>query len=1299
MNLFFILSIIAVIFIIADLVTAAVLKLKRTVLRNISLVSLVGLTVAFLTIGIVSSVNNSYNELMYLHNGYHYLMDDDADNAEANAKKVNGPHSDMIMLLAQCIRKNYSSAFIISDDLISNGKLTESLSQQASKVNSLARSMTELEDNKISEQEFYNDSKQIIADCFELLEINEDKSTELLTSYNHDKMLSSKDYYNVDFTELDEMLNDNPDLQTLKFSVHSYSAVGEYSLAEKYAEQLVEKENSAENMVLLTEVLSQSSYSGYNYDEDGEIIADPEVDALLQKALDAEEMAEYYDYDDPLYQTTMDKAEEYRNQASSVRIVRIINWLRSRIPIWGDSSGLLDLQLSRLYCAANEEDKAKELLDSLLDRANSFDGNSPIYLAIKKFKRVYENSSSTDEEINDAVNELLNSDVFLPDTQIGRDYSEFLNRVLKYERVSIFISKVDSTAYPDVKVYLNVNGKRNGEEELANDFVTEDFSFVDEGYSISPSDITKVESDNKQISIALVIDGSGSMEGEGIENARKAVEACIDNMDPENQELSIVIYEDTGRTITELTNDPNKLRNGAEQIMANGGTVISSGIFEGIASLKNAIGTKAIILMTDGEDGSPETINDAIFAAQQENISIFTVSTGGGERAYMENIAQQTGGAYMEAITDSELVDIYTTLQNYIVNNYCFEYKVKENVNNNPRLLTVGLNDYNIESSRTYCWGDLTLTKDGCYVTRMDEGNIGLYYSEPSIVSPQDTVMGIPIFLSGYGFTDGTKIYINGKEMADAKVVNDSTIAFVLQGEYEEGPLNIKAETADKKSKSSNTLLSVSGYDTTTQSSHSGTHKLLLGNSSYIYADIIDYQSDGNIMLQGNVVLNDFVHTDGVVYITPDFSVTSENAVSIMSGFIDSSSPAYIVLPEGEDNYGKMAYNGDKIQVLDYFSFIFSEDSISNSLYGDCTLDLPGFGQVYVSGEFDGTKFTYMSEGSMDLSYLSQNLGYALNNIENTENEEYDSSLNTILGIYDDYYYPDNLYTNSGIYAQADYLTVEIGSNYVDVKGSGTVTGNIGILTISEAAMDIDTDNIDSMFSISGDLLDSYDAEISLGTANETGSFTIGSKGYYPDSIAIQLGAIDISGTSLSDCFYNDTPPKELDTDINYSYLINLDNEPYYDKIAPFLNDINIHCDKIKFVYEPDSGNYKAILYNSSQKDKYVEITQNGVIVPINDVDEINLFGTDIGGEIQGTATINEYSIYFNISIDGHLDNSFYQIKFDGKSTMEFNLSRNSYLDEYVKLYVNYADKTLEYDASVLGGIIPQNGFNNYSED
>lgn len=1285
MSMYFIIAILIVVFIGIDLLTAKVLKIKRSLMRNISLIVLCIAAVIFIIAGTVNAVQGGYNDMKFLYNAYSYLIDGDVEKAEENAEKVDSPHSDMIMLLSQCLQGNYSNVFIISDDLLNSGRLNTELYEQANVVYEMSRRMTGLEGSPLTDSDFYDWSKSVARSCFSLLNVDENTSVIFLTGYSREKMLNSDDYYNVDYFTLMQMLEETPDdSELLRFSVKYYNSAYDFVSAEQYAMTLLEKDRTPENIVLYSETVAQSMLNDTYYNAvDGS--TDSEIAELLNQALLAEQAAGYYSYGDPLYEENMNRAEYYRNQVNAVRAKRIINWLTMQIPLFGDSSGLIDLQLSRLYCAAGEDEKALDTLFDLIRRVDSLDADSSFKEALKNFRDVYYNTNASDSEITSAINELLHVNGFLSDSTLSRGYYEFLNRTLKYERISIFISRVAADNYPTVRVYLNVNGRKDGRDQLADDFTTEDFSFNDNGTDIPISDVTRIEDEMaNKISIALVIDGSGSMDGDRIENARRAVRACIENMDSETQELSIVIYENSARTITPLTNDTADLFNGAAQIDAAGGTVISSGLFEGIASLDSALGTKAIILMTDGEDGSPETIDAAITAAQEANVSVFTVSTGGGDREYMENIAKQTGGTYMEAVTDAELIDVYTSLQSYIVNNYCFEYTLKENTEANPRLLTVSLNDYNVSSSRTYAHSGMILAADGSYIYRADESTVSLLYAEPSAVSVKDAQLGIPIFITGSGFADGTRVFVNGLEV-NVNTVGDTVLTFILQGDYTPGALDISVNTPAGITKTSSTLLSISSN----KSQQAVGRIISLGGGRTLYADSVEQQDSYTLLLSGNVTLNGYIHTDGDATLSSSYPITAgSGTISVQSGYINGYSPAYIdhLSLEG---YGQ---TGAVFEVMDYFGFYFDEYSINSSGYAN--IDLPGLGIVYCSVEFDGTEFNYTSEYSANLTYLQQNLDYAFNNNTSAVSGGSSGAIDLIAGnSYNNYY---DYGVDTGLYANAEHLSAKVGLDKFEVSGYGEVNGSFGVLDISGASLLIDSSDPTSLFSIEGEL-NAYNLNDSLGIENY-GTFSIGSKGIYPDSIYIDIDGFIIEGSEISDCFLYETLPEALDTDIRFDYVIGIENEPYGNQMSPLLDDIFMNCDKLRFIYDADYSKRGMIIYNSADPDKYVMITYDSIVVPINNVNEVALFGSRLGGEIQGTAFINSWSIQLDITADGHLDNAFYDIGYDGIAALSVRLSRNAYKGDTVDVKLTYGTEAMTYNATVLGGVVPQNGFSTWED-
>lgn len=1292
-NVLLLLAAVFAVFIAIDILSAKLFRVKRTALRNISVAVLCALTLTSGIGGGLSLAKNTDTTSKMLYNAYSYFLDGNVDKAAENAAKVQSPHSDMISLLTDCRRDNYASAFINADDLISGGKLSDGLSKQADRVYTLSRQMTGLEGNPLSDDEAQGELTDIAKNCFALLKVSEKSEVEFLSGFKRDRMLSGDSFYEADARSLSEMLLETPnDRELLRYSVKYYNAAGDLNAAERNARQLLESNKSVDNIVLYTDIIAQKLINDVQlivYDE-----SDKEISALLKNAEIAEEAAEKYEEGNPRRDENIAKAADYRKQANGVKAKRIINWLTAQSPLFGDRSGVIDLQLSKLYSASGNDAKARELLLDLIKRRDKINDASSIKPALTALSSVYYDATASDDDIAAAVSAVLRADAFLPDSVLSRGYSQFLNNLLKYERVSIFISRVNADNYPTVRAYLNVNGKKDGVEELANDFVVGDFTFADNGFEISNGKVTRVTDDsNNYISIALVIDGSGSMQGDRIKNARRAVEACINRLAPETQELSIIMYDDAVEILSPLTNDVSQLRSGAERISANGGTNIPIGLLGGIESLKDAAGTKAIILMTDGEDGNSGEMPAAIEAAQEENIAVFTVSTGGGNREYMENIAGETGGSYMEAMTDAELINVYTALQNYIVNNYCFEYTVEEDGGSNPRILTIGLADYEVNSSRTYSYGGLVLTKDGSYIVRAESGALRLLYAEPSVVSAKDAELGVSIFVSAAGVTDGAKVFVNGSEVKNVKTAGDSAITFTLRDKYNPGALNVTIKLPDGTSKSADKLLSVAG---TSGGKLAGQTIALGGNGNTLYADNVEQKDDYTLKLSGNVVLNGFIRTTSTVTVQSNSPIASSAGRIILRGGSISGGAAYVDFAAAQTanlNYGQLAFGGGSAKALDSFSFYFDEYSITLN-YSGATLNLPGFGEVRGDAQFNGSELIYTINGGYMLSDLQNNLNYALNGIPLPQNSV-SGAVQMITG-----YSPQNQnggYGGQGIYTQTENLTVTLRKDFASVTGTGTVSGYLGLIEVTDGKLAVDTARTGAMYELTAAAKFS-NLQNSLKIDGQT-PLTIKSKGWYPESLTLNATGLSINAAALSECFLSNAPPKALDGAITVQYPFSIENEPYKEQVSPLLTDVSLSCDKLEFVCTGDLNENGVKAYNAANPAQYVKFTGNGVVIPISGVNELSLFGSDLGGEISGTADVNDRQIILSLDVDGHLDNSYFGIKHDGGAGVTVHLSRNASSGNTVPVTLTYGGKTLTYNAALTGGIMPDDGFNTYAEE
>jgi len=482
-NVLLLLAAVFVLFIAADILTAKLLKLKRTPMKNISFALLCVFAIASGIGGGLSLARSADTTAKTIYNAYSYLIEGNIEKAAANAEKVQSPHSDIISLLADCRLGNYASAFINADELKNSGKLNDALYAKTDEIYKLSREMNGLEGVVPTAEEADKKLTVIAEECFSLLKISEKSEVEFLSGFKRDRMLSSNDFYSVDSKTLSDMLLESPDdKELLRYSVKFYNANGGLDIAEENAKKLLDDSKSVENLVLYTDVIAQKLINDVDitlYDKN-----DKEVASLLKQAEAATKAAELYEDDNPRRNENLANAEKYRKQANGVKAKRIINWLTARSPLLGDRSGVIDLQLSRLYTASGNDEKAREILLELLKRGEKISDTSPVKPALEQLGNVYYDSAASDDDIAAVINALSDNDAFLTDSVLNRGYSQFLNNFLKYERVSVFISRVNADNFPTVRAYMNVNGKKDGNEELANDFAVNDFTFTDNGFEI-----------------------------------------------------------------------------------------------------------------------------------------------------------------------------------------------------------------------------------------------------------------------------------------------------------------------------------------------------------------------------------------------------------------------------------------------------------------------------------------------------------------------------------------------------------------------------------------------------------------------------------------------------------------------------------------------------------------------------------------------------------------------------------------------------------------------------------------------
>ena len=174
------------------------------------------------------------------------------------------------------------------------------------------------------------------------------------------------------------------------------------------------------------------------------------------------------------------------------------------------------------------------------------------------------------------------------------------------------------------------------------------------------------------ISVSLVFDASGSMQGTGNAGAKQAGRTFTDQMDGVVDEATIIWFNTQVNIAQQMTTLKPLLYTAVDGLPASGGTAVWDGTYAGIIELiNNGVNQcRAVVVMTDGADNSStRTPAEIISLANRNRIRVYTVGVGSSINATeLEMIALLTGGKYYQTPNAAQVADIYRQIANIILN-------------------------------------------------------------------------------------------------------------------------------------------------------------------------------------------------------------------------------------------------------------------------------------------------------------------------------------------------------------------------------------------------------------------------------------------------------------------------------------------------------------------------------------------------------------------------------------------------------------------------------------------------------
>lgn len=228
------------------------------------------------------------------------------------------------------------------------------------------------------------------------------------------------------------------------------------------------------------------------------------------------------------------------------------------------------------------------------------------------------------------------------------------------------------------RVVVSVGGEQAGEAVLpATGFQVAEEGRPVEGLAVEPV----LESETRPVTVVLVMDVSGSTEGEPLAAAKAAARSFAEDLLARGVHVGVVAFGPTAEVRAGLTGDRDAVLAAVDGLAAGGETALYDGVATATGLLAEDAGLGHIVVFSDGADtASTATLEESVAAAEAVEAAVTSVvlATSDTDEQALARLAGKTGGRTLPVGEVRGLAGAFQQVVREIASQYVLTYRAGE---------------------------------------------------------------------------------------------------------------------------------------------------------------------------------------------------------------------------------------------------------------------------------------------------------------------------------------------------------------------------------------------------------------------------------------------------------------------------------------------------------------------------------------------------------------------------------------------------------------------------------------------